>query len=128
MVKKKTPTVLTREKQESLSFGFDELADVSYVKASNDSDFFISFIQRLKKYCLLSWSGIRTAQRHGFGTESIDVATLNEGARSRTPSQLKKILVLRATGDNHAFLGYRKGNVFQVLFIEYEFGDIYNHG
>lgn len=43
------------------------------------------------------------------------------------PSGLGKLLVLRATGNNHAFLGYRDGNVFQVLFIEYHFGDIYNH-
>ena len=27
-----------------------------------------------------------------------------------------------------SFLGYRDGSVFQVLFIEYKFGDIYNHG
>ena len=118
MVKKRTPVVLTKDNQESLSFGFDELSDVSYVKASNDSDFFVSFLQRLKKYCQLSWSGIRTAQRHGFGTESIDVGSLNEGARSRVPSQLKKLLVLRITGDNHTFLGYRKGNTFQVLSFE----------
>ena len=32
------------------------------------------------------------------------------------------------SGNNHAFLGYRDGSVFQVLFIEYKFGDIYNHG
>ena len=44
------------------------------------------------------------------------------------PSGLTKLLVLRATGNNHAFLGYRDGSVFQVLFIEYKFGDIYNHG
>ncbi len=35
---------------------------------------------------------------------------------------------MRATGDNHAFLGHRIGNVFNVIFIEHEFGDVYNHG
>lgn len=34
---------------------------------------------------------------------------------------------LRATGDNHSFLGYRTEDVFQILFIEYQFGDIYQH-
>ena len=38
-----------------------------------------------------------------------------------------KLYVFRATGDNHAFLGYRNGNVFNVLFIEYAFGDVYKH-
>ena len=128
MVKKKTPTLPSVKKEpEVLSFGFDELTDISYTDASNDSEFFVSFIQRMRKYCLLSWSGIRTAQRHSFGTESIEVKFLNEGARNRVPSQLNKLLVLRASGDNHAFLGYRKGNVFQVLFIEYRIGDIYQH-
>lgn len=128
MVKKKTPPPpAIKGEPEALSFGFDELTDISYTDASKDSEFFISLLQRMKKYCQLSWSGIRTAQRHGFGTESIEVKSLNEGARNRIPSQLNKLLVLRATGNNHAFLGYRKGNVFQVLFIEYQFGDIYKH-
>ena len=33
-----------------------------------------------------------------------------------------------ATGDNHVFLGYRQQNTFEVIFIEYNFGDIYTHG
>lgn len=71
---------------------------------------------------------VRTTQRHGFGTESIDVALLKEGAKEMVPSGLTKLLVPRATGNNHALLGYRDGSVFQVLFIEYKFGDIYKHG
>ena len=38
------------------------------------------------------------------------------------------MLHYRATGDNHVFLGYRDNNVFQVIFIEYQFGDVYVHG
>ena len=37
------------------------------------------------------------------------------------------LMAFRATGDNHVFLGFREGNVFQVVFVESSFGDIYNH-
>ena len=128
MIKKKTPKVLIQEVRQNISFGFGDLRDLSYDKAKNDSDFFIDFIQHLRRFCQLTWNDVRTTQRHGLGTESIDVSSLNEGAKKQVPSGLSKLLVLRATGNKHAFLGYRDENIFQVLFIEYEFGDIYNHG
>lgn len=128
MIKKRTPVAVFPEPRKNLSFGFKDLRDISYVNAKNDSVYFIDFIQHLHKFCSLNWNDVRTTQRHGLGTESIDVTTLKEGAKNLVPSGLSKLLVLRATGNNHVFLGYRDGNVFQVLFIEYKFGDIYNHG
>lgn len=127
MIKKRIPVAVIPEARNQLSFGFKDLRDVSYVKAKNDSDYFVDFIQHLRKFCSLNWNDVRTTQRHGLGTESIDVVSLKEGAKDLVPSGLNKLLVLRATGNNHAFLGYRDGSVFQVLFIEYKFGDIYNH-
>lgn len=128
MVKKKTPLLPNKEESETLSFGFAELINISYTNAVNDSKFFINYLQHLQKFCQLSWKGIRTSQRHSFGAELIDVKSLSAKAQQQIPSGLDKLLVLRATGNNHSFLGYRKGNVFQVIFIEYEFGDIYYHG
>jgi len=127
MIKKRTPSPVFSEPRSNLSFGFKDLRDISYVKAKNDSSFFVDFIQHLRKFCSLNWNDVRATQRHGFGTESIDVASLKSNAKTHVPSGLTKLLVLRATGNNHAFLGYRDGNVFQVLFIEYQFGDIYKH-
>ena len=128
MIKKRVPSVVILEPRNYLSFGFKDLRDVSYVKAKNDSGYFVDFIQHLRRFCSLNWNDVRTTQRHGFGTESIDVASLKDGAKELVPSGLTKLLVLRATGNNHALLGYRDGSVFQVLFIEYKFGDIYKHG
>ncbi len=127
MIKKRTPSIVIPESRNFLSFGFKDLRDVSYVKAKNDSGYFVDFIQHLRKFCSLNWNDVRATQRHGLGTESIDISSLKEGAKKLVPSGLTKLLVLRATGNNHAFLGYRDGSVFQVLFIEYRFGDIYNH-
>lgn len=127
MIKKQAPQSREQIKSPNVVFGFSELRETSFTEARRDSVFFIDFIKHLRKFCQLSWDDIRTTQRHGLGTETIKADDLNSGAKAMVPSGLKKLLILRATGDNHAFLGYRDGNVFQVLFIEYAFGDIYNH-
>lgn len=62
-----------------------------------------------------------------MGTEMIERSRLNLSARNQIPEDMVKLIVMRATGNNHAFLGFREGDVFQVLFIEYKFGDIYQH-
>ncbi|WP_343764404.1 hypothetical protein [Gangjinia marincola] len=41
---------------------------------------------------------------------------------------VQHLQVFRATGDNRVFLGLRKENIFHVIFMEEQFGDIYNHG
>mgnify|MGYP006902877532 FL=1 len=108
-------------------FGFSELRPLSYKSAERDGKFFISYIERLKRLCLLDWSDLRCAQRHSFGTEKISLVSLSPAAQNNCPAGVDGLLALRAAGDNHAFLGYRDGNVFQVVFIEYQFGDIYRH-
>lgn len=52
---------------------------------------------------------------------------MTQAAQVHVPIGMASLLVFRATGDNHVFLGYREGNVFQVIFIEYQFGDVYSH-
>lgn len=117
--------LLVRQK---ISFGFAEIRDISFSDAKNDSRFFVNFIQHLKRFCNLTWDDIKVTHRHGFGSETISVERLTPNALQWVPAGLRKLIVLRATGNNHVFLGYRDGNVFQILFIEYCFGDIYTHG
>lgn len=114
--------------RQKVSFDFSEVRDVSFIKARNDSKFFIDYIHHLKSFCNMTWDEIRTTQRHGFGSETIGVNSLTRSALQNVPFGLGKFIVLRATGNNHVFLGYRDGDMFQVLFIEYRFGDIYDHG
>ena len=78
MIKKRPIVAVIPEPRNSLSFGFKDLRDISYVRAKNDSDYFVDFIQHLRKFCSLSWNDVRTTQRHGLGTESIDIASLKE--------------------------------------------------
>ena len=76
----------------------------------------------------MDWNLIYSTSKHSFGAESIKVEVLKDAAKNKLSSDITKLTVLRATGDNKAFLGYREENVFKVIFIEYKFGDIYSHG
>ena len=116
-------------KREEISFSFEYLHDFGFVDAKLDGSFFISFLSRLKKLGSLGWAEIAKSHRHSFGFETIKVSALQHAAQekmNRYPD-VTKLYVFRATGDNHAFLGYRNGNVFNVLFIEYAFDDVYQH-
>ena len=55
--------------QERIVFGFSELRPYSYVNCHNDSSFFISFFERLKKLSSLDWNTVNTSARHSFGFE-----------------------------------------------------------
>lgn len=126
---KRTPIAepLIRKGGDKISFGFGGLCNVSYDKAIRDGKFFIDFINRLKALCDLGWNGINTSWRHGYGFEMLDKASMNKHIATLLPDGMTKLQVFRAKGDNHVFLGYRDGNIFQVVFIEYHFGDIYSH-
>ena len=113
--------------QEKIVFGFSELRTYSYVDSQNDSDFYISFLDRLKKLSSIDWKTANTSSRHSFGIEKMNVSNMAKAAQNHVPVDITSLLVFRATGDNHVFLGYRDGNTFQVIFIEYQFGDVYTH-
>lgn len=108
-----------------ISFSFEFLHDASYTECK-DSSFFIDFLQRLKSLCLLDWNEICRSHRHSFGYEKIPVEFIKKSLL--LTGEVNYLYSFRATGDNHAFLGFREGDVFKILFIEAAFGDIYNHG
>lgn len=114
--------------QEKIVFGFSELRPFSYVNNEHDSAFFIFFLERLKKLCSLEWNTVNTSARHSFGLEKMQVESLTTAAKQHVPVGMTSLLVFRASGDNHVFLGYRDKNIFQIIFIEYNFGDVYFHG
>ena len=126
MVKRISPTVKIAN-NDKVSFSFSNLKPLSYVDAVSDGSFFIGYLQRLSKLSQLGWSSIYTSPRHAYGSENLPVESLNERAKNQVPQELTNLMVLRVDSKNHAFLGYREGNVFQVLFIEHNFGEIYKH-
>lgn len=109
-----------------ISFNFQYLQNASFNKCKNSS-FFIKFLNRLKELSSLEWKTITTSNRHSYGFEKIGIDSIKKDLSSLT-KDVTFLHAFRATGDNHVFLGYREGNVFNVIFIEANFGDIYNHG
>ena len=76
--------------QERIVFGFSELRPYSYVNSHNDSLFFISFLERLKKLCSLDWNTVNTSARHSFGLEKMHVDSLTAVARQHVPVGMSK--------------------------------------
>lgn len=108
----------------NLSFGFSYLHDTGYTDCK-DVDFFINYLKRLKKLSSIGWNVVNTSQRHSFGWEKIPIQCIKKDIS--LTDDITFLMSFRATGDNHAFLGFREGNVFQVVFIESTFSDIYDH-
>lgn len=127
---KQNPISISNEKSDELDypiFSFKYLQDISYLE-SEDADFLAKFINRLHKLSILGWKGIRTSQRHSFGTEQLEYNQIKP--KDKIPSFITpetKFTVFRAHGDNRPFLGIQDKNVFHIIFIEANFGDIYDH-
>ena len=108
-------------------FSFKYLQKQS-VENCTDVKFFQSFIFRLKKLSELGWSEIRKSDRHSFGMEKIPSYKIKP--KSQLPDFITpdvEFCVFRATGSNLPFLGIQEGKIFYIIFIETNFGDIYDH-
>lgn len=130
MAIKKTSKVLTISKSRieeppKVVFGFEHLNEVSWIDCK-EAKFFKDFLIHLTKFSSLTWQAIYSAPRHGLGTETIPRQSIKPQIKN-VPDEIQRFLVLRATGDNHPVLGYREKDTFQVVLLEANFGDIYNH-
>lgn len=106
-------------------FGFKYLQEHS-IKKCKDGKFFFDFLLRLKSLSELGWKTIDISGRHQYGMEKIS----REEIKPSIPAVVTKevpLFVFRAKGNNLPFVGIRQGKIFQVIFIETEFGDIYDH-
>lgn len=116
------------EPEKPIVFSFKYLHPTSFTKSRNaNRKFFSSFLLRLQKLSELGWKQILTDKRHGFGREKIPLSEIKPRLNYSPSPEQTFLLSLRATGDNHVFLGVRQDNIFYILFIEAEFGDIYDH-
>jgi hypothetical protein len=95
--------------------------------SNGDYKFYSDFVERLKKISGLTWNQINVADRHGFGTEKMPAKQIKPQLPRFVTPEITHLLVFRANGDNRPFLGLRSGVVFHIIFIEEQFGDVYDH-
>ena len=107
-------------------FCFKYLSEKS-IKGCTDYSFYFDFLMRLKKLSTLGWNEIRKSPVHSFGMEPIPVGKIKPNLPACITPEIKKLHVFRASGNNLPFVGIQVQNVFRILFIETQFGDIYNH-
>lgn len=76
------------------------------------------------KRSVFTWTELSTHPRHGLGSEQLPAKVI----KRTPPEQLAqdKYMVLRHEG-NHPFVGYKIGDTFYVLWMETNYGDVYNH-
>lgn len=108
-------------------FSFRWLSDRSICNC-NDAKFFLDYLMRLHKLSELGWNEIRLSGRHGFGMESIPVNSIKcKNLPEIITPDVSELHVLRATGNNLPMVGLQIGKIFHVIFIEAQFGDVYDH-
>lgn len=78
---------------------------------------------------MMEWDQIYTADKHGFGSEYIKESQLNFNVpTSLDEDHSGRPISLRCGVGNMAMVGKRVGDVFQLLCVECEYGDAYDHG
>lgn len=85
-----------------------------------------AFAKTLQKLASMKWKEIITAGRHGHGTELIPADQI----KAPIPPQFQdeaKFMVLRYDG-MLPMAGVRVQDIYHVLWIEPEFGKLYDHG
>lgn len=106
-------------------FSFKHLQEVSFDKC-RDVKFFEGLLKRLKSYSELGWKQMATDKKHGYGWEILPQEQIKPTLPKCITPEVD-LMILRASNDNKALVGFREWNIFHVLFIEANFDDIYNH-
>ena len=87
------------------------------------------FVHRLCKMSELTWEQINRSGKHQLGFELIPKKQIKQ--KKFPPivtDDMEKLPVFRYTGDNHPFVCVIQRGVIYPIFIEANFGDVYNHG
>jgi hypothetical protein len=99
--------------------------DISINKCNED--IFKEFLKRVYKLSILGWKEIHKSPRHSYGWEKIPRNQIKPSLPSFVTPEVDFLYAFRYTGGNLPFLALRNGNILHVIFIEANFGDIYDH-
>jgi hypothetical protein len=84
-----------------------------------------ALLDQLYKLSQLTFQDIIYSQRHGLGTEKISKSSIKPKIPNFVTDEVE-LIAFRYSG-KLPFLGFRNRNVLHLIFIENNFGDVYNH-
>ncbi len=96
------------------------------VQSLGDKDKQAQLALTLHRCAQMRWSEIHQAGRHGAGTEWIPKGQILAPVPQRFQDQ-DRFMAFRYYG-KLPMLGVRVNEVFHVLWVEGDFGDVYDHG
>ena len=84
-----------------------------------------AFAERICKLGKLSWKTIHLADKHSVGSETISPNSI----KTTKPDCIggRPLLALRYSGKK-PMVGFRDGRILHILWIERQFGELYDHG
>ncbi|MEG1749424.1 MAG: hypothetical protein RRZ65_01725 [Tannerellaceae bacterium] len=85
------------------------------------------FFDRLQRLGELGWNTINAGKRHDYGWEMLPVKQIKKTLPPLITPDIPKLMVFRYNNANYPFIAHRNGNILHVLFIEANFGDVYDH-
>lgn len=91
-----------------------------------DNDQKAAFVTQLSLLSQLSWQKLILTHRHGSGSEKINIDSLKAKPPDFITEDVEHLIVFRYQGKK-PFVGHRNRFIFHVIFIEREFGELYDH-
>lgn len=85
-----------------------------------------AFAKKLQQMASMRWKELITSGRHGHGSEHIPKTQIRGPVPAKFQDQ-ERFMVFRYHG-KLPMAGVRINDVFHVLWIERQFGDLYDHG
>ncbi len=97
--------------------------DYSISKCSDDQK--AALLDKIEKWCNMTWEEIWGAPRHGLGCEKIDRDSINQVIPAFVTKDVDYLLALRFQGKK-PILVHRHKFIMHVIFIDHDFS-VYDH-
>lgn len=94
-----------------------------------DNITFKHFLTRIQKLSILTWEEINKSDKHQYGFEKIPRKQIRpKKFPPIVTDDMNELIAFRYTGDNKPFICIIQTGIIFPIFIEANFGDVYEHG
>lgn len=106
------------------AFSFTKMPNSKYSIDNIANEDLVALVKKLKILCTQTWADLKRSGRHALGHEIIKKNALKVSLPNNISEDVK-ILAFRYSGKK-PFLGYRRGKIFHIMYIDYNFS-LYDH-